>query len=394
VRERRKRSHEGTESQHKLQSMHETSLTDGCMRSKGSTLQFDLRDAPTTRYQGSKRKILPWLWRHLEPLNFKSALDVFGGTGSVSYMLKRMGKAVTYNDHMRWNFLVGTALIQNDECKLTENEIIELTRPTSGLKGEFVSRTFPKMYFTRQENIWIDTLVTRIKKMPASSQDQKYKVALAYYCLFQTCLVKRPFNLFHRANLAIRLSDVNRSFGNKTTWETPFAKHFRAFADEVNSFVFQGMYSCRALNYNADDIPQNNYDLVYLDPPYVKCGARNETADYHKCYHFLEGLARYDEWPLLIDYSTRLLQIKAPGKTRWSKPDNNGPAFEELFEKFPNSTFAISYKKFGCPSIDTLVRMLKRRGKTVRVHTKHYKYALNQQNGSAELNRECLIIAE
>jgi len=67
---------------------------------------------PSTRYQGSKRKILPWIGEHFAQLKFETVLDAFGGTGSVSYLLKAMGKQVTYNDYMRWNYLIGTALIE------------------------------------------------------------------------------------------------------------------------------------------------------------------------------------------------------------------------------------------------------------------------------------------
>ena len=54
--------------------------------------RVELREFPSTRYQGSKRKITPWLWDCFRELDFSSALDVFGGTGSVSFLLKKMGK--------------------------------------------------------------------------------------------------------------------------------------------------------------------------------------------------------------------------------------------------------------------------------------------------------------
>ncbi len=374
--------------------MNQTQRTEDCANAEGREGRFRICDAPTTRYQGSKRKILPWIWKHLETRSFKSVLDVFGGTGSVSYLFKRMGKQVTYNDHMRWNYLVGTALVENDASKLTEAEIEMLTRPVSKSDAGFVTRAFRGMYFTHRENLWIDAVVSRIRKIAGGPGELAYKVALAYYALFQTCLVKRPFNLFHRVNLSIRMADVERSFGNKATWEKPFPKHFRSFAEEINDFVCRGKFPCRAVNHAADDIPEGDYDLIYLDPPYVKQGASNETANYLRCYHFLEGLARYGDWPHLIDYLNRLQPITTPKETRWTDPERNAAAFENLFDKFADSIVAISYKKYGCPSIDTLVRMLKRRGKKVNVHTRHYKYALNQQNGSAKLNRECLIIAE
>jgi hypothetical protein len=44
---------------------------------------------PSTRYQGSKAKILNWIWSNIESLEFETCLDAFGGTGSVGYFLKR-----------------------------------------------------------------------------------------------------------------------------------------------------------------------------------------------------------------------------------------------------------------------------------------------------------------
>jgi len=78
----------------------------------------------------------------------------------------------------------------------------------------------------------------------------------------------------------------------------------------------------------------------------------------------------------------------------WVDPEKNGAAFDALFEKFRQSIIVVSYKKFGVPSIDTLIRMFKRHGRKVQSRSRHYKYALNHQNGSAELNREVLLIAE
>jgi adenine-specific DNA methylase len=57
---------------------------------------------PSTRFQGSKLKIVDWIWEAIKDLNFNSALDAFGGTGSVGYMLKEKGKKVTYNDILKF----------------------------------------------------------------------------------------------------------------------------------------------------------------------------------------------------------------------------------------------------------------------------------------------------
>jgi adenine-specific DNA methylase len=66
--------------------------------------------------------------------------------------------------------------------------------------------------------------------------------------------------------------------------------------------------------------------------------------------------------------------------------------FEELVEKFQNSIIVISYKYGGSPSIEELTDMLYKYKQRVRIHDKHYKYALNKQNGNAVLNREYILI--
>ncbi|MBK9504399.1 MAG: DNA adenine methylase [Bacteroidetes bacterium] len=50
---------------------------------------IDLKEIPKTRYQGSKRKIAPWIASIMEDLKFETVLDGFGGSGTVSYLLKK-----------------------------------------------------------------------------------------------------------------------------------------------------------------------------------------------------------------------------------------------------------------------------------------------------------------
>jgi len=189
---------------------------------------------PTTRFQGSKVKILDWIWENTKDLEFNSVLDAFGGTGAVAYMFKQKGKKVTYNDILKFNWYIGIALIENDSVRLEDEDInFLLTRHSKISYANFVYNTFKDIYFTDEENKWIDMVVRNIEFL-----DNLYKKALAYFALFQSCIIKRPFNLFHRKNLYLRFSDVPRNFGNKTTWDTPFETHFRNFVNEGNQAIF------------------------------------------------------------------------------------------------------------------------------------------------------------
>ena len=77
---------------------------------------------PSTRYSGSKRRFIEWIWEHVKELPFDSVLDAFGGTASVSLLFKRYGKQVFYNDLLKFNQIIGTAVIENSTVKVTPED--------------------------------------------------------------------------------------------------------------------------------------------------------------------------------------------------------------------------------------------------------------------------------
>jgi adenine-specific DNA methylase len=83
-------------------------------------------------FRGSKLKIVEWIWDAIKDLDFASALDAFGGTACVGYMLKEKGKKVIYNDLLKFNWYIGLALIENDKVKLTDKEVDFLLTKHSG----------------------------------------------------------------------------------------------------------------------------------------------------------------------------------------------------------------------------------------------------------------------
>ena len=60
-------------------------------------LKREIVNLPSTRYVGSKQKIVRWIWDNIQDLKFNSFLDLFGGTGVVGYVAKLEGKKVIYN---------------------------------------------------------------------------------------------------------------------------------------------------------------------------------------------------------------------------------------------------------------------------------------------------------
>lgn len=336
---------------------------------------------PTTRYQGSKQKFVDWIWDCVKDIPFHSALDAFGGTGSVSFRLKKEGKQVTYNDILPFNHIIGKALIENENTRLENFEVNALLRKNAGEKySDFIERTFKDIYFTDEENRWLDVVSANIRRM-----ENPYKQAVAYFALFQSCIIKRPYNLFHRRNLYVRLQEVERSFGNKKTWDTPFEVHFRKFVEEANNAVFNNGESCCSINCNIFDV-EPVYDFVYIDTPYLNDSGVG--VDYADFYHFLNGLVDYDNWKTRIDYKSKHLRLFRQSNV-WNDSATIHQAFEQLFTQFRYATMAISYRSNGIPAIDELVKILERLGKIVRIYQSgDIKYVL-----STKQSNEVLIVA-
>jgi len=333
---------------------------------------------PSTRFQGSKLKIVDWIWDAVKNLNFNTVLDAFGGTGCVAYMLKNKGKAVTYNDILKFNWYIGLALIENNKTKLSEKDINFLVTTHQDINyPTFVFDTFKDIYFTDEENKWLDMVAKNICLL-----DNKYKQALAYFALFQACIIKRPFNLFHRKNLYMRFSDVERTFGNKTTWDTPFEQHFKQFAHEANEAVFTGEQNCMALNKDVYEI-NNYFDIVYIDTPYIS--KNGGGVDYLGFYHFLEGLSKYSEWPEMIDHRTKHKRLKKK-ESVWTDKNKTRIAFDKLFDKYKDSILVVSYRSDGIPLINELVLLLKKyKSNVVEARRKKYKYVLSKNHSEEVL---------
>ena len=209
---------------------------------------------------------------------------------------------------------------------------------------------------------------------------------------FKTCLVKRPFNLFHRKNLSIRTKNVSRTFGNKTTWETPFEHLFRRYVKEINALIFDSKNECKAKCKSLSDLDPYGVDLVYLDPPYLSKDGKNETSNYFDIYHFLEGIMIYPDWKKQIDVKSKNLKL-INYKEKIFKKEGIYDLYDSMFQKFKDSKIILSYKSDGIPSIKFLTDRLKYIGKKVSTKSIEYSYSL-KKNHVDKKGREYIIIAK
>lgn len=342
-------------------------------------------DLPVTRYYGSKRKLVERIWEELENkhLEFQSFLDVFGGTGIMSYNMATRRKDVVYNDIFSFNCKIAEALLTSPRGTLSNETAIQLLEQVEGRDyHHYIEDIFRGIYYTDEENIQIDTAVQNIMHLPQQQQ------ASAYYILFQSCLIKRPFNLFHRRNLNLRVNHVESNFGNYVTWEKSFKTLFGQFAEELNRFQFLQQPNVEIVNYSALECP-NVADLVYIDTPYF--GKESSKLSYHARYHFLEGLVYYNDIPTHINYGKTNKEIQIHKSREFENRTNYLRELNELLSHYPDSIIVMSYTSEGYPSIDELEIQLRRHKRHVEViYFGKYNFALNKSNQNRQ---EVLFIA-
>lgn len=340
---------------------------------------------PVTRYYGSKRRVLEAIWNALEhhQIQFNTVLDVFGGTGVVSYYMSKKGKDVIYNDILSFNCEIAKALLQTTQGTFTEQDALDLLRRDPGRTYQnIVSEYFQGIYYTDEENEIIDVCVQNISSLPVSKRSS------AYYILFQSCMIKRPFNIFHRKNLNLRTNFQDAKFGNKVTWEQPFRDLFIKFTKELNNVQFKDLPNIQIMNMSALNCNQHA-DLVYIDTPYFtrKSGT---SVTYHNRYHFLEGLMHYADIPTLID-EEKINKELVIGKNKEfecrSEYINN---LNRLLEIHRDSIIALSYTTEGFPSIEQLEQIVRKyKQETLVCYLGKHGFALNRNNAERQ---EVLII--
>lgn len=327
-----------------------------------------LTEFPSTRYYGSKRKHLDWIHKHIKDLDFTSVLDAFGGSASVSLLLSKMGKDVTYNDYFKFNSICADVVLNiNSRCLIDEAiRRVDEIRPTKG----FVCENFRGIYFTDEENAFIDGFVEYSRKC----NSEVYKIIT--YGLIQACLSKRPYNLFHRANLYMRTNDASRSFGNLSTWNKPFDVSIKSFLWELYSL---GSYSESKIV--CKDVHQidGSFDAIYLDPPYVS--SSRSTESYATRYHFLEGLVNPSEWESWIDYKTKPRKFRDGVYSKeWTSKSKCKDLLFSLIEKYKSSTVILSYCDEAVPSIDEILEFYKSLFSDVELHYKYHRYSLSKRD--------------
>ena len=314
---------------------------------------------PQTRYMGSKSKLIDYIWETSEKYDFESVIDLFSGSGVVSYMYKTHGKKVYSNDYMAMGSVLTKALIENNTVILPLDAAKELMKETA--TDHFVQNTFSDIYFSTDDNMFIDIVRANIKKM---SDD--YQRAIAMEALIRSCIKKRPRGIF--TYVGHRYDDGRKDL------QKSFETHFLESVNLINNAVFDNKKKNKSYNMDSMNF-KKKADLVYIDPPYYTPRSDNE---YVRRYHFVEGLAR--DWNgVEIQKNTKTKKFKSY-PTPFSKKEGAAEAFDKIFKRYKASILIVSYSSNSLPTLDEMVSMMKKYKDTVEVVHIDYKYSFGTRD--------------
>jgi DNA adenine methylase/adenine-specific DNA-methyltransferase len=330
---------------------------------------------PRLRYMGSKYRLLPALtavFRSLEP--FDTVLDAFSGSAVVAHSLKLAGHSVTTNDFLQFAATVARATVQNDDARLTEEDVATLTGPPADDR-DFIRSTFRDVYFDDVDNAFLDSAWSHIARLDGHRKD----LAVAALCLASAR--KQPRGVF--SFVGRRYDDGRRQL--HTPLRTLFVEAVRDYNDAV---VCTGRRHV-ALCGDVFAVAPAGFDVVYLDPPYAP--PRDDNC-YMKRYHFLEGLSVYWEGQRIMEH-TATKKLPKPF-TPFSYKHTIGPAVSALIDRFQASTIVMSYGSNALPALDDLLAIFRQHGRTPEVTAVDHRYSFGTR-GEAQRREavEYIIVA-
>ena len=319
------------------------------------TLKF-----PTTRFMGSKQKLLAEIWSVASQFKFDTAIDLFSGSGIVGYMFKSYGKNVISNDYMTMSYVIAQSLIENNRITLNIDEAEQLllkNHPTDG----FVQNTFNGLYYSEEDNAQIDILRANIFAIK-----NKYKRSIALTALIRACLKKRPRGIF--TYVGDRYNDGRKDIS--MSLQDQFLNAVKA----VNGAIFDNGTQNRSRHGDSMTMTPPDNALVYIDPPYFSAYSDNE---YVRRYHFVEGLARNWEGVEIQQHTVTKKFKSYP--TPFSSKTGAISSFDTLFRRFQNNVLLVSYSSNCYPSLEQIIDTMTKYKSKVEVKSIDYKYSFGTQ---------------
>lgn len=336
---------------------------------------------PQPQYLGAKYSHLSWIESFI-PHGVYTALDAFGGSQSVSYLLKQMGIQTITNDFLCCNHQIGLSLIENKTEHLTSDDVACLITERNVPGYDLIQRTFANIFFKESETYFLDSFRANVECLKT-----KYKKALALTIMNRSLTRKVAMGHFAHTQALNYAADSDKIKRNPSLIRS-IRDIFLDLLPQYNQAIFDNGQTNKSYCANILDLLptlKKGIDLVYFDPPYY-----GSHADYQSFYHFLETYTMYWKDKKFINKTHRYEPKRASG---FDKKKDILQSFHTLFELAKDIPYwLISYNNRSYPNIDELTKIISLY-RNISIREKTYQKS-HGGRGSVAGSREILFICQ
>ena len=324
------------------------------------------------RYTGSKFKLADWIIELIkENCEGSSFLDIFAGTGIISYKMLDISKEILINDFLYSNEVIYRAFFGNEEFDI--KKLYELSNYYSELipdniEDNYLSKYFGDKFFSHNDAKIIGYIREDIEKRKNINKKEYYiLISSLLYSADKVANTVGHYDAYIKGKKIIDKFkfDLISPYNNYKTEIKIFRKDANELAEKIVS------------------------DIVYIDPPY-------NSRQYSRFYHVLETITKWNKQELFGE----ALKPLPENMSEYCK--NSAPkVFEDLINKLNCNYIVVSYnntyKSKSSSSrnkieIDEIKKILSQKGK-IKIFEKSHQY-FNAGKTSFSDHKEFIFIVK
>ncbi|HHX68686.1 MAG TPA: DNA methyltransferase [Gallicola sp.] len=327
---------------------------------------------PKINYIGNKNNLTDWIIDNL-PYKKGKVVDLFCGGCSVSFALKENGYTVYSNDSLYSNYVLAKAIIENNNHKLTKEELEDIV-----IDKKIVNEIKQNIKFL-ENRIYFPEEVVELSELIEKSNHLNDEKKYMYLALIRRAMIRKiPYSRMNVPwNQIVKLRDEEYSYEKykrrRAYHNLTFEQHIYENLENYNESIFDNKKMNKAFQLDSFQMLEKldeKVDIIYIDPPYPS--TMNKYGEFYG--YFDKMFNKSIEYENLCSKDTFLEK------------------FEKLISIASSKTksIVISLNNKTKPSVSDIAELLKKYGKVTIKEKKHQYKVTNKENKNETI--EVLII--
>jgi len=238
------------------------------------------------KYLGSKKEILPFIWKILKNEKIKTVFDGFSGSTRVSQFFKNNNMNVISNDLNIWSLVIGDCYLNTKKEKSFYEKLI---KDLNNLKGEerWYSKTYGGVINENNSSIQSDNK-KRIWQLHITKKLDVIRDTIDVW--FKNNIIDKNDKNVLLTSLILALDKVDNTMGHQVSYLKEWSKRSsNELILKVPNFIINKTKN-KIYNEDTMELLKNKKikaDLFYFDPPYGSSNDKmpSSRVRYGQYYH-------------------------------------------------------------------------------------------------------------